>query len=87
MRCDCGYDFETGLVSESFLSPRQQALNQARPLNARASGKAFAAAAVFVVILLGLARLSGPKGPIGAVRRAERPFLARQSHIDDPVAV
>lgn len=65
MRCDCGYDFETGLVSESFLSPRQQALNQARPLNARASGKAFAAAAVFVVILLGLARLSGPKGPIG----------------------
>jgi hypothetical protein len=65
MRCDCGYDFETGLVGESFLSPREQALNQARPINPRASGTAFAAAAVVVVIVLGLARLSGPKGPIG----------------------
>jgi hypothetical protein len=65
MRCDCGYDFETGLVSESFLSPREQALNQARPINPRASGMAFAAAAVAVVIIFGLARLSGPKGPIG----------------------
>jgi hypothetical protein len=66
MRCDCGYDFETGLVSESFLSPKEQALNQARPINPRASGTAFGAAAVVVVIVLGLARLSGPKGPIGA---------------------
>ena len=65
MRCDCGYDFETGFVSESFLSPREQALKQARPINPHANGKAFAAAAVLVVIILGLARLNGPKGPIG----------------------
>ena len=65
MRCDCGYDFETGLVSESFLSPRDQVLNQARPINPRANGKAFASAAVLVVIIFGLARLTGPKGPIG----------------------
>jgi hypothetical protein len=65
MRCDCGYDFDTGFVSESFLSPMEQARNRARPINPRANATAFAAAAVLVAIVLGLARLSGPKGPIG----------------------
>jgi hypothetical protein len=64
-RCDCGYDFATGIVRESFLSPSEQARNRPRPINLRGSATAFAVGAVFVVLVLGLTRVGGPKGPIG----------------------
>jgi hypothetical protein len=65
-RCDCGYDFESGLVAESHISPKQLALDRARErINAGASAKAFAASAVCAASLVSLARLGGPTGLIG----------------------
>jgi hypothetical protein len=64
-RCDCGYDFDSGLVAQSYISPKQLTFERARgAIDARASAKALAAAWVSAVVLLSLASL-GPVGLMG----------------------
>jgi len=65
-RCDCGYDFESGLVAESYISPKQRAVARKREtIDWGASAKVFAAALVCAVVLLSLARVGGPTGLVG----------------------
>jgi hypothetical protein len=65
-RCDCGYDFESGLVAESYIPPEQRARDRAREtIDARSSAKAFAVACVCAAVIVSLAKLGGPTGLVG----------------------
>lgn len=66
-RCDCGYDFDTGVIAESYLSSKQRVLNQPHgSIDVPASARAFTVAGMFAATFIGLARVSGPTGVIGA---------------------
>lgn len=65
-RCDCGYDFASGVMAASYLSPAQRAADRPRrALDGRRIAAAFCSAAAVTLLVLSLARLNGPRGTIG----------------------